>query len=291
MGNQAERAAREVFDQLFQINFAEFVARVEHQYARDNRFPNTIFEGELATRALQCTALLIVRRCAFTNPHRGAERKTNTKAERAGPAFRIITNATHSIRASAFRIVTVHPARTPFAQRAWIRLAVAIVATGGAYAASYFPAIRKILEQPDIYPGLRTGWLRHFGDSFETAIVRLSVRSLLRSRQHRMIFVFYLGVGFALAILFLSAPPEIASPGEGGPWESLSVPLLAFTVMLMGPSRRPTDEGGLEFSEHHSDSGGTRRDRGFRSGLIEPGLRLRECAKTQAVAVVLRRAT
>jgi CubicO group peptidase (beta-lactamase class C family) len=129
---------------------------------------------------------------------------------------------------------SLHPALAPFARRAWIALAVAVVATGGAYAASYFRTIRKILEQPDISPGFRTGWLPHFGDSFETAIAQFSVRSLLRSRQHRMIFAFYLGVGFAFAILFLNAPPEITGPGEGGPWESLSVPLLASTVMLMG---------------------------------------------------------
>jgi hypothetical protein len=49
-----------------------------------------------------------------------------------------------------------------------------------------------------------------------------------------MIFAFYLGIGFAFAILMLNAPPEITGPGEGGPWDSLSVPLLASTVLLMG---------------------------------------------------------
>ena len=129
---------------------------------------------------------------------------------------------------------SLHPALAPFARRAWIGLTVAAAATGGAYAASYFRTIRKILEQPDISPGYRTGWLPHLGGSFETAIAQFSVRSLLRSRQHRMIFASYLGVGFAFAILFLNAPAEIAGPSEGGPWDPLSVPLLASTVMLMG---------------------------------------------------------
>jgi hypothetical protein len=129
---------------------------------------------------------------------------------------------------------SLHPALAPFAWRAWIGLAVAVAATGGAYAASYFRTIRKILEQPDISPGYRTGWLPHLGGSFETAIAQFSVRSLLRSRQHRMIFAFYLGLGFAFAIFFLNAPPEITGPGEGGPWDPLSIPLLASTILLMG---------------------------------------------------------
>jgi CubicO group peptidase (beta-lactamase class C family) len=129
---------------------------------------------------------------------------------------------------------SLHPALAPFARRAWIGLAVALCATAGAYAASYFRTIRKILEQPDISPGHRTGWLPHLGGSFETAIAQFSVRSLLRSRQHRMIFAFYLGLGFAFAILFLNAPPEVTGPAEGGPWDPLSVPLLASTVLLMG---------------------------------------------------------
>jgi len=42
------------------------------------------------------------------------------------------------------------------------------------------------------------------------------------------------GVGLAFAIFFVNAPPEITGPGEGGPWDPLSIPLLASTIMLMG---------------------------------------------------------
>ena len=48
-----------------------------------------------------------------------------------------------------------------------------------------------------------------------------------------MIFAFYLGVGFAFAILFLNAPLEISGP-TGDPWHAPSVPLLASTIVLMG---------------------------------------------------------
>jgi CubicO group peptidase (beta-lactamase class C family) len=129
---------------------------------------------------------------------------------------------------------SLHPALAPFARRAWIGLLVAVCVTATAYAASYFRTLRKIVEEPDIAPGFRSGWLPRFGSLFETAIVQFSIRSLLRSRQHRMIFAFYVGVGFAFAILFLNVPRELSGPTAGGPWEPLSGPLLASTIMLMG---------------------------------------------------------
>ena len=129
---------------------------------------------------------------------------------------------------------SLHPALAPFALRAWIGLAIAICATGAAYAASYLRTLRRIAEEPDIGPSLRTSWLPSFGGLLQTGIAQFSIRSLLRSRQHRMIFAFYLGVGFAFAILLLNAPPEVTGPGEGSPWDPLSIPLLASTIVLMG---------------------------------------------------------
>ena len=127
----------------------------------------------------------------------------------------------------------LHPALAPFARRAWIGLAAAVCATGAAYAASYVRTLRKIVEEPDIAPTLRRSWLPRFGGLFETAIVQFSIRSLLRSRQHRMIFAFYLGVGFAFAILFLNAPPEISGPPVADPMDRLSIPLLASSITVM----------------------------------------------------------
>jgi len=129
---------------------------------------------------------------------------------------------------------SLHPALAPFARRAWIGLSIAICATAMAYAASYFRSLRQIVEDPDIAPAFRSGWLPRFRGSFDTAIVQFSIRSLFRSRQHRTIFAFYLGAGLAFAILFLNAPPELSGPGDGGPRDPLSIPLLASTIMLMG---------------------------------------------------------
>jgi CubicO group peptidase (beta-lactamase class C family) len=131
---------------------------------------------------------------------------------------------------------SLHPALEPFARRAWIGLLVAVVTTAIAYAASYFRTLRQIVEEPEITPGFQNGWLPRFGGAFETAIVRFSMRSLMRSRQHRMIFAFYLGVGLAFALLFLNAPSELSGPQTSStdPWHQPSVPVLASTIAMMG---------------------------------------------------------
>jgi hypothetical protein len=93
------------------------------------------------------------------------------------------------------------------AHRAWMGLAAAVGTTALAYVLSYFRTLRKIVEEPDIAPGAR-GWnfAPRFGSPVKTAIVQFSVRALLRSRQHRVILAFYLGVGFAVVILFAKSP-------------------------------------------------------------------------------------
>jgi CubicO group peptidase (beta-lactamase class C family) len=128
---------------------------------------------------------------------------------------------------------SLHPALEPFARRAWIGLFVAVCATAIAYAASYVRTLRKIVEEPDIAPGFKNAWLPQFGRSFEGAIAQFSMRSLSRSRQHRMIFAFYLGFGLAFAILFLNAPPEVSGPSSPNPGNLPSIPLLASTIVVM----------------------------------------------------------
>ncbi len=131
---------------------------------------------------------------------------------------------------------SLHPALAPFARRAWIGSILAACAAAVAYAASYFRTLRKIVEEPDISPSFENTWLPRFGGWFETAIAQFSIRSLFRSRQHRMIFAFYLGVGLAFAILFVNAPRELSGPltTPVNPWHEPSVPLLASTIAIMG---------------------------------------------------------
>jgi len=95
------------------------------------------------------------------------------------------------------------------AWRAVLGLAVAALGASTAYLLAYFRYLRKILEEPDVIPGARGGvWLPPFGDSLDTAVVQFSIRTLLRSRQHRIILSFYLGIGFAILILLTGSEPD-----------------------------------------------------------------------------------
>src|SRR5437588_5827449 len=90
-----------------------------------------------------------------------------------------------------FQTLNGSPALAPLASRAWIALAISGSATALAYALSYFRTLRKIAEEPDITPSIRgASWLPRFGNALETAIVQFSIRTLLRSRQHRLILAF-----------------------------------------------------------------------------------------------------
>jgi hypothetical protein len=133
----------------------------------------------------------------------------------------------------------VVPLLSPLARRAWMGLAVAGGTTAVAYVLSYLRTLRKIVEEPDIVPGFRgvslnsATWLPRFGNSLQTALVQFSIRTLLRSRQHRMILAFYLGTGFAITIFFLKTPlAQELSAAER--WQQVSMPMLASSIVMMG---------------------------------------------------------
>jgi hypothetical protein len=133
---------------------------------------------------------------------------------------------------------SMHPLLAQLAQRAWIGLATVVGATAVAYTLSYMRTLRKIVEEPDITPGSRGfGWLPPFGNRVQTAIGQFSVRTLVRSRQHRVILAFYLGIGFALTLFLLKAPaikPQLpgAAPASS-PWREADTPLLASSIVMM----------------------------------------------------------
>ena len=119
------------------------------------------------------------------------------------------------------------------ARRAELGLAIAGLTAGVAFLLSYFRTLRKIVEEPDITPGAHgIHWLPRFGNSVTTAIVHFSIRTLMRSRQHRVILAFYLGVGFAIVILFMQAP----APRQQALSVSVSVAGLLASVLMMACS-------------------------------------------------------
>ena len=125
---------------------------------------------------------------------------------------------------------SMHPAMAALPRRAWTGLGGTVLIAGGAFLLSYFHTLRKIVEEPDIAPAPRgLHWSPRFGNSLRTAIVVFSARSLSRSRQHRMMLAFYLGIGFAFVILIMK--PVLAQQQISAGVSN--VPLMASSVVAM----------------------------------------------------------
>ena len=131
---------------------------------------------------------------------------------------------------------TATPETAALARRAWIGLATVAAITASAYAFCYFRVLRRVPEEPDILPGKPMfTWSPRFGTPMETAIVQFALRALGRSKQHRVILSFYLGIGCAILILISRAkPPDAAAykppPPELGPIVS-SIMILALWIV------------------------------------------------------------
>jgi hypothetical protein len=129
-----------------------------------------------------------------------------------------------------FQQLNGSPALPELARRAWIAIAVAFGATASAYTLAYLRTLRRIVEEPDIAPAASFRIrLPRFGNRFATAIGQFSIRTLLRSRQHRLLLAFYLGIGFAAAILFKKSDE---APGATDAVPQLSA-LCATMVMMI----------------------------------------------------------
>jgi hypothetical protein len=132
---------------------------------------------------------------------------------------------------------TLHPALVPLAIRAWQGLAVALTVASVSYALSYWRTLRHIVEEPDIVPGARRlSWLPRFGNQRQTAIGQFAVRTLLRSRQHRMILAFYLGLGLAFTSMLLKDPAtkrQFTQGANANPWSEASIAPWAASVFMM----------------------------------------------------------
>jgi uncharacterized membrane protein len=91
--------------------------------------------------------------------------------------------------------------------RAWTSLAIAICGGVASVLLAYFRTMRKIVEEPDILPGVhRIKWPLQFGSLLQTCVTLFSVRTLLRSRQHRLLLSFCLGTCFAIVLAYVKTP-------------------------------------------------------------------------------------
>lgn len=133
---------------------------------------------------------------------------------------------------------TMRPAFAPLAQRAWIALAIALFSAVTILLLSWVVKLRRTVEQPDIVPGRwENGRLLSFGSPVSTALVQFSLRSLFRSRQHRLFYAFYLSIGLAIAVLYTGvfATHADAHAGSGNLFASFLVAsLMILCVAVLG---------------------------------------------------------
>jgi hypothetical protein len=96
---------------------------------------------------------------------------------------------------------TMQPAFALLAARAWTGLVIAAALALMLLLTAWFWRLRRAIEQPDILPG-RSGviGLARLSSLVETAVVQFALRSLLRSRQHRLFYAFYLCLGLAISL-------------------------------------------------------------------------------------------
>jgi hypothetical protein len=105
---------------------------------------------------------------------------------------------------------SMHPALAPLATRAWIGLGCCTAGAVAALLLCYFRLMSKIVEQPDILPQMRSvSWAPRLCDPLTEALTLFSLRTMLRSRQHRMIFSFYLGIGITVIIGYVHATSAV----------------------------------------------------------------------------------
>ncbi len=135
-----------------------------------------------------------------------------------------------------FQQLTGSPAFAVLARRAWMALALVGCGTTLAYVLSYVRTLRQIAEAPDIVSRARvTSWLPPYGNAFATAVGQFSIRSLVRSRQHRVILAFYFGIGFAILILFLKTPlvRQLSGAFANNAWRAVSIRPLVASIVTM----------------------------------------------------------
>lgn len=114
------------------------------------------------------------------------------------------------------------------ATRAWIGLGIVGTGAAASLLLCYMRTMKKTVEEPDLVPGAGgSHWSPRLGGPLQTAIVLFSFRSLARSRQHRVIFAFYLSIVFAIALSLLK---DILSTTGPAP---ISPELLIPTVLMM----------------------------------------------------------
>ncbi|MGA2249408.1 hypothetical protein [Terracidiphilus sp.] len=120
------------------------------------------------------------------------------------------------------------PEMSWLARLAWGALALSIISAAAALIASYHRTLRRIAEQPDLEPS-RSGrtWQFPLGSRLETVLVYFSLRTLGRSRQHRIALAFSWALVLGLVLGMARSWME-----ERGP-RPVDESFLIYTVLMM----------------------------------------------------------
>lgn len=114
------------------------------------------------------------------------------------------------------------------AERAWIGLACAVLGATVSLLLCYLHTMRKTVEEPDLVPGGRSLRLaRWLGGSLQSAILLFILRTIRRSRQHRVILAFFYSIVLACVLDLLHKAPRLGSTAP------LSLDLVVETVWMM----------------------------------------------------------
>jgi len=121
------------------------------------------------------------------------------------------------------------PEMTWVARRAWIALGVSLLSGLLSLVLCYMRTMKKTAEEPDLLPAKRGfHWAPRLG-GLQALVMLFSLRTLLRSRHHRVILAFYLSIVFAIA---LAAARRAFAAGHPLPF-SRSFPTITNLMMVV----------------------------------------------------------
>jgi hypothetical protein len=82
-----------------------------------------------------------------------------------------------------------------------VAIGIAVVLAVLSLGMAYRRTMRKLVEEPDIAPNQRIRLrLPAWGDTLTMALTNFTLKTMLRSKQHRLLYALYLGIGFAFAL-------------------------------------------------------------------------------------------
>jgi hypothetical protein len=119
------------------------------------------------------------------------------------------------------------------AHRAWIGLGCAVLGAIVSLLFCYLHTMRKTVEEPDLVPARRGfHFTPHLGGSLQSAVLFFILRSLRRSRQHRVILAFFYAIVAACALSLVRQAPRIGSTSQISPdFAMLTIWMMVFAVL------------------------------------------------------------